>query len=48
MPVSNWIGGSITEEGVPAIEVVTGNQHWQAIIDTGFNARGSTAARPSG
>jgi clan AA aspartic protease len=31
------IEGIITEDGVPAIEVEVGGQHWQAIIDTGFN-----------
>jgi clan AA aspartic protease len=31
------IGGIITDDGVPAIEVEMGSQHWQAIIDTGFN-----------
>ncbi len=31
------IDGTITEDGVPAIDVEVGGQHWQAIIDTGFN-----------
>lgn len=31
------IEGIITEDGVPAIEVRVSSQHWQAIIDTGFN-----------
>ena len=31
------IDGTITADGVPAIDVELGRQHWQAIIDTGFN-----------
>jgi predicted aspartyl protease len=31
------IEGSITDDGVPAIEVKVGGQSWLAIIDTGFN-----------
>jgi predicted aspartyl protease len=31
------IDGIITEDGVPAIDVELVSQHWQAIIDTGFN-----------
>ncbi len=31
------IDGSVTDDGVPAIDVQVGNQPWQAIIDTGFN-----------
>lgn len=31
------IEGTVTAEGVPAIEIDLGGQVWQAIIDTGFN-----------
>lgn len=31
------INGIVTEDGVPAIDVEVAGQHWQAIIDTGFN-----------
>jgi predicted aspartyl protease len=31
------IEGSVTENGVPAIEVQIGDQRWRAIIDMGFN-----------
>jgi clan AA aspartic protease len=31
------IDGIITDDGVPAIDVEVGSQHWQAVIDTGFN-----------
>jgi predicted aspartyl protease len=31
------IEGTVTEDGVPAIEVEVGSQRWQAIVDTGFN-----------
>lgn len=31
------IGGIITEDGVPEIEVEAGGERWRAIIDTGFN-----------
>jgi predicted aspartyl protease len=31
------IEGTVTDDGVPAIEVALGSQRWQAIIDTGFN-----------
>ncbi len=31
------IEGTITDDGVPAVEVEAGEQRWQAIIDTGFN-----------
>ena len=31
------IDGIITGDGVPAIDVDLGGQHWQAIVDTGFN-----------
>ncbi len=31
------IEGVVTEDTVPAIEVEVGEQHWRAIIDTGFN-----------
>lgn len=31
------IGGSVTEDGVPAIEVHLGGEVWWAIVDTGFN-----------
>ena len=31
------IAGIVTEDGVPVIDVEVGGQHWQAIIDTGFN-----------
>lgn len=31
------IDGTITDDGVPAIDVEVGGQRWQAIIDTGFN-----------
>jgi predicted aspartyl protease len=31
------IEGTITDDGVPAIDVEVGGEHWRAIIDTGFN-----------
>jgi predicted aspartyl protease len=31
------IGGTVTGDRVPAIEVEVGGQRWQATIDTGFN-----------
>ena len=31
------IEGAVTEDAVPAIDVEVGEQHWRAIIDTGFN-----------
>ncbi|MEX2285452.1 MAG: hypothetical protein WD648_00105 [Planctomycetaceae bacterium] len=31
------IGGIVSEDGIPAVEVEVGSQRWQAIIDTGFN-----------
>jgi predicted aspartyl protease len=31
------IDGTITADGVPAIEVEAGGQLWHAVIDTGFN-----------
>jgi clan AA aspartic protease len=31
------IGGVITDDGVPTIDVDVATERWQAIIDTGFN-----------
>jgi clan AA aspartic protease len=31
------IEGTVTKDGVPAIEVEVGSQRWRAIVDTGFN-----------
>jgi predicted aspartyl protease len=31
------IEGIVTANGVPKINIAVGGQHWQAIIDTGFN-----------
>lgn len=31
------ISGKVTEEGIPVIELEVGDQHWRAIVDSGFN-----------
>jgi predicted aspartyl protease len=33
------IAGSVTEEGIPTIEVRVGDQLWHSTIDTGFNGQ---------
>ena len=33
------IAGSVTDDGVPTIEVRVGDQLWQGTIDTGFNGQ---------